>query len=132
MTLVLLTYACGKLVFGKNHFDFLLWCSTTAERCVISRLRGRHSVVVISFKRHCTAWWGVTCGVAPVGIADLYHVIKQSYKRGPTGITHLDFLQPTTPSVDEQHALPSWNSSQLTLMLRWGVEFRLWYFKFEF
>jgi len=38
------------LVFGKEPFDFLLWHGTTAEHCVISRLRGRHSVVIFSFK----------------------------------------------------------------------------------
>jgi len=45
------------LVFGKEPFAFLLWHGTTAEHCVICRLRGRHSVVIFSFKQHCAVWW---------------------------------------------------------------------------
>ena len=49
VTLVLLASACGKLVW-KELLDFLLWHSLTTERCVTSRLRGCHSVSILSFK----------------------------------------------------------------------------------
>jgi hypothetical protein len=39
-------------------FDFLLWHSTIAERCVVSWLRGHYSVVILSFKRHCAVGGG--------------------------------------------------------------------------
>ena len=49
VTLVLLASACGKLVW-KELLDFLLWHSSTTERCVTFRLCGCHSVFILSFK----------------------------------------------------------------------------------
>ena len=38
----------------------------------------------------------------------------------------------TSPSVDVIYALLGLKISQLALVLRWGMDFRLWYYRIEF